>query len=104
MSPGGSPLALHAVDAESDIDFGCLDPAYLFLQVVHTPGRECKPTYIQDSEALERALRVLSVTPVVHTHKIGILYVAAGQTTEAEILANTCGSPSYTRVSWGYVW
>jgi tuberous sclerosis protein 2 len=35
--------------------------------------------------------------PVIDTHKVGILYVAPGQTQEAEILRNTHGSPAYTR-------
>ena len=35
--------------------------------------------------------------PVIDTHKVGIMYVAPGQTTEAEILRNAHGSPAYTR-------
>ena len=35
--------------------------------------------------------------PVIDTHKVGIMYVAPGQTTEQEILRNTHGSPAYTR-------
>ena len=35
--------------------------------------------------------------PVIDTHKVGILYVAPGQTREEDILGNTHGSPAYTR-------
>lgn len=35
--------------------------------------------------------------PVIDTHKVGILYVAPGQTEEHEILRNSHGSPAYTR-------
>lgn len=35
--------------------------------------------------------------PVIDTHKVGIMYVAPGQTHEREILANDHGSPAYTR-------
>lgn len=35
--------------------------------------------------------------PVIDTHKVGIMYVAPGQTEETEILRNSHGSPAYTR-------
>lgn len=35
--------------------------------------------------------------PVIDTHKVGIMYVAPGQSDEREILENTHGSPAYTR-------
>jgi len=35
--------------------------------------------------------------PVIDTHKVGIMYVAPGQTEELEILGNSHGSPTYTR-------
>lgn len=35
--------------------------------------------------------------PVIDTHKVGIMYVAPGQTQEVEILQNSHGSPAYTR-------
>jgi len=40
---------------------------------------------------------ILDRIPVIDTHKVGILYVAPGQTDETEILRNTHGSPAYTR-------
>ena len=44
-----------------------------------------------------RAIKVLDHIPVVDLHKIGIIYVAPGQTSEAEILSNTTGSPAYEK-------
>jgi hypothetical protein len=35
--------------------------------------------------------------PVIDTHKVGIMYVAPGQTDQMDILRNTHGSPAYTR-------
>lgn len=35
--------------------------------------------------------------PVIDTHKVGIMYVAPGQSHEKAILENTHGSPAYTR-------
>lgn len=34
-------------------------------------------------------------TPVIDTHKVGIIYVGPGQSKESEILANRHGSPAY---------
>ena len=47
--------------------------------------------------ALNRSINNLDRIPVIDTHKVGILYVAPGQTDETEILCNTHGSPAYTR-------
>ena len=70
-----------------------LDPAFLFLQLRGIAS--AMPTPLQPSEMLNRALSVLDRTPCVHTHKIGIIYVGAGQKSEAEILANQDGSPKF---------
>ena len=51
----------------------------------------------QDVEKLKGLLASIDTTPVIDTHKVGIVYVAPGQTTEQEILANTHGSPAYSR-------
>lgn len=50
---------------------------------------------IHDTKALNQILRVLDKTPVIDTHKVGILYVAPGQAEEREILENVRGSPAY---------
>lgn len=44
-----------------------------------------------------RAVSVLDRIPVVDLHKVGVVYVGPGQTTEAEILSNRSGSPAYER-------
>lgn len=56
-----------------------------------------RPSRYPDYNALKDVLRAIDYTPVIDTHKVGVLYVAPGQTTEAEILANQHGSPAYTR-------
>ena len=45
--------------------------------------------------------RTLDRIPVIDTHKVGIMYVALGQTHEREILGNNHGSPAYTRFLGG---
>lgn len=50
-----------------------------------------------DPSLLPKFFGSLDRVPVIDTHKVGIMYVAPGQTTEIEILRNTHGSPAYTR-------
>ncbi len=70
-----------------------LDPSYLLFQLRDIAGPGC--ILLQPSDALDRALAVLDRTPFVHTHKIGVIYVGAGQKTETEILGNQDGSPQF---------
>ncbi|KAG8858115.1 Tuberous sclerosis 2-like protein [Serendipita sp. 405] len=75
-----------------------LDPAYIALLLSAYPaGMVTRPSRFPDYNALKDTLRVIDFTPVIDTHKVGVLYVAPGQTTEAEILHNRHGSPAYTR-------
>jgi len=53
------------------------------------------PCELKQSDALNRAIRLLDNTPVTLTHKFGVIYIAHGQRTEAEFLANTGGSARY---------
>jgi tuberous sclerosis protein 2 len=75
-----------------------VDPAYIALVLSPYPGGKLIPsTRFQDYNSIKETLSVIDHTPVIDTHKVGVLYVAPGQTTEAEILSNTHGSPAYTR-------
>ncbi len=53
------------------------------------------PIPLPEDSNVERALRMFDLNSVVDGHKIGIIYLAEGQSKEAEILANTSGSPAY---------
>lgn len=50
----------------------------------------------ESTEKLTQTAAVLRQTPVVYLHRVGILYIAPGQTAEEEILANTHGSLTYS--------
>ena len=50
-----------------------------------------------DPATVPKFVNTIDRIPVIDTHKVGILYVAPGQTNEIEILRNTHGSPAYTR-------
>lgn len=44
---------------------------------------------------MDRAVKLLDHIPPYETHKIGVIYVAPGQSSEGEILANVHGSSRY---------
>ena len=73
-----------------------VDPSFLPLQLSSYPSAPPHRRIIDES-ALPALFRNLDRTPVIDTHKVGIMYVAPGQTHELEILRNTYGSPAYTR-------
>ncbi|CAG8541944.1 9944_t:CDS:1, partial [Paraglomus occultum] len=76
-----------------------IDPSFLFLQL--SPYPDLSPGtglwLLPDDKPTERALNVLDRTPVVDFHKVSVVYVGKGQTTEAEILANMRGSQNYIK-------
>ena len=76
-----------------------IDPSFFALQLSSYPDN--KPStlgrMVVDSSRLPGFFRSIDRMPVIDTHKIGIMYVAPGQSHEDEILANTHGSPAYTR-------
>ncbi|KAJ7630341.1 hypothetical protein FB45DRAFT_1058364 [Roridomyces roridus] len=74
-----------------------MDPAFIALQLSErqSPGKH--PLCRVQSPNLAKFFTTLDRMPVIDTHKVGIMYVAPGQTTEQEILGNTHGSPAYTR-------
>lgn len=55
-----------------------------------------RPILLPDDEKVQRHINVFDRTPTVDFHKIGVIYVGAGQTEEREILSNTMGSPDFT--------
>ncbi|KAJ2711754.1 Tuberous sclerosis 2-like protein [Coemansia spiralis] len=46
-------------------------------------------------EAIARSLRLFDNNPTVDAHKVSVVYVGPGQSTEREILLNQQGSPAY---------
>jgi tuberous sclerosis protein 2 len=52
---------------------------------------------IVDPATITKFVAGLDRIPVIDTHKVGIMYVAPGQSEEGNILRNTHGSPAYTR-------
>ena len=51
---------------------------------------------LPDDDATQRAISMFDRNSMVDGHKVGVIYIAEGQTEEAEILANTHGSNDFT--------
>ncbi|KAJ7652105.1 hypothetical protein DFH06DRAFT_1299813 [Mycena polygramma] len=73
-----------------------IDPSFIVLQLSDRQNAMTRHKLIE-SPNLAKFFSSLDRIPVIDTHKVGIMYVAPGQTTELEILSNTHGSPAYTR-------
>lgn len=76
------------------------DPGFLAVQLSAFPdiSPSNKPPILLPNEAwVQRMVRAVDLTPTVDFHRIGVLYVGAGQTTEKEILANRNGSNRYAQ-------
>ncbi|KAI8926620.1 hypothetical protein BC831DRAFT_394315, partial [Entophlyctis helioformis] len=76
-----------------------IEPGFLPMQFFPYPSSRISAEALRplpESDAIQRALSVLDRTPIIELHKIGVIYVAPGQSTEAAILANRAGSRAYT--------
>ena len=69
------------------------------LQLSPFPDGSTEPPVkrVTDPATLSKFVNSLDRIPVIDTHKVGIMYVAPGQSDEVDILRNTYGSPAYTR-------
>ncbi|XP_070827126.1 tuberin isoform X1 [Chaetodon trifascialis] len=76
-----------------------LSPSFVFLQLYHSPffGNEAnKPLLLPKTQVVDRAVKVLDQMPPYDTHKIGVVFVGAGQVSnEVAILSNEYGSNRY---------
>ncbi|KAA0721866.1 Tuberin Tuberous sclerosis 2 protein -like protein [Triplophysa tibetana] len=82
-----------------------LSPSFVFLQLYHSPffGNEAnKPLLLPKSQLIDRAVKVLDQMPPYDTHKIGVVFVGAGQASnEVSILSNEYGSNRYAQFLTG---
>ncbi|KAL2815963.1 hypothetical protein BJX63DRAFT_154039 [Aspergillus granulosus] len=73
-------------------------PGHIMLQLMSTAfptPTAIQPVPLPDDDMTRRALSTFDRNDIVDGHKIGVIYIDDGQTTEAEILSNTVGSPDY---------
>ncbi|KAK6199363.1 tuberous sclerosis 2 protein [Scheffersomyces amazonensis] len=79
-------------------DMNLINPNYFLLQLfdhIDVSAMNTKPIPIIEDSIILRALNVLDRIPTVEFHKIGIIYIGNGQTSELEVLTNKIGSRSY---------
>lgn len=74
-----------------------VDSSYIFLQTLQhwDENNKSKPLLLVEDPITLRALLTLDRTPMVDFHKVGIVYMSPGQTTETQILGNRSGSRLY---------
>ena len=92
---GGAPSS----SSRRSVREAVLNPAYIALQLSPFPDMvvDEAPILLPPDASTDRMLRTIDLTPVYDFYKIGVVYVAYGQKTEAEILSNTYGSEAYMR-------
>lgn len=73
-------------------------PNHMFLQISSTIAPlpiPLQPIVLPDNDVIQRALRNFDRTDTVDGHKAGVIYIGEGQSSEAEILANSRGADAY---------
>ena len=73
-------------------------PNHMFLQISSTIAPlpiPLQPIVLPDNDVVQRALRNFDRTDTVDGHKAGVVYIGEGQSSEAEILANSRGTDAY---------
>jgi len=73
-------------------------PCHMLLQLTSTIAPvpiPLQPIRLPVDESIQRTLRIFDRVDTVDGHKAGVIYVGEGQTSEADILANTIGTNAY---------
>lgn len=91
------PFEMHLRNVVNGIDDTTYTPSHMLLQLNIAPDVQDnhKPVLLAEDDATRRALGTFDRIPVVDFHKIGVIFVGRGQTTQKEILSNQFGSPAF---------
>ena len=99
-----APLPSHHIQPRSNVSsFSSVGgtnilPNHVLLQLNSTITPmpiPIQPIVVPDDDSTRRAIRTFDQNDTVDGHKAGVIYIASAQTSEAEILANTCGTALY---------
>lgn len=93
--PSPTDVVFDPEDASSPVN---VFPSHILLQLTSTVAPNplsVQPILLPDDEATRRAISSFDRNDTVDGHKVGVIYIGEGQTKEAEILANVCGSNDY---------
>ncbi|KAL4918062.1 hypothetical protein BDW62DRAFT_210763 [Aspergillus aurantiobrunneus] len=88
----------HDAHLHSDNMHTTVLPSHIMLQLTATAfptPTTIQPIPLPEDDITRRALSTFDRNDIVDGHRIGVIYIDDGQTTEAEILSNTVGSPDY---------
>ncbi|KAI9878186.1 MAG: Tuberous sclerosis 2-like protein [Pleopsidium flavum] len=94
--PSPTDTIFEAEDASSHLN---VFPSHVLLQLMSTVAPNpvsMQPILLPDDDAIRRAISTFDRNDTVDGHKVGVIYIGRGQTTESEILANVEGSDDYT--------
>lgn len=72
-------------------------PSHVLLQTIHhlDINNKSKPLPLMEDGVTARAISSFDRIPIVEFHKLGIIYIGRGQTTEQQVLGNQGGSRQY---------
>ncbi|KAM0796728.1 hypothetical protein BDR22DRAFT_811401 [Usnea florida] len=73
-------------------------PNHMFLQISSTIAPlplPLQPIVLPNNDIIQRALRTFDRIDTVDGHKAGVIFIGEGQSSEAEILANSRGTDAY---------
>ncbi|RMJ22847.1 GTPase Activating Protein [Aspergillus sp. HF37] len=88
----------HHAHLYSDAMRTAVLPSHVMLQLSATAfptPTVAQPIPLPDDDITRRAISSFDRNDIVDGHKVGVVYVRDGQTTETAILSNTGGSPDY---------
>ncbi|KAI9934064.1 Tuberous sclerosis 2-like protein [Aspergillus wentii] len=89
---------MHDTHLQFDAMRTAILPSHVMLQLTTTAfptPTVMQPILLPDDDMTRRAISTFDRNDIVDGHKIGVVYIDNGQTTEAEILSNTGGSSDY---------
>ena len=92
------PLAPDTYSLSDSLNRTAVLPNHVLLQMTSTAfpmPQVIQPIPLPDNDITRRAINSFDRKDIVDGHKIGVIYIDKGQTTEADILANTGGSADY---------
>ncbi|KAI9683820.1 MAG: Tuberous sclerosis 2-like protein [Trizodia sp. TS-e1964] len=91
-------------DSKGESSRRAILPSFYLLQMIspmiQTPDG-ARPILLADDEVTRRAIGAFDRISTLDGHKVGVIYIASGQSQEQEILANVSGSDDYLQLLEG---
>lgn len=86
-------------DINLNVDDNMVDNEYLLLQLFTSfdEHNKSKPIPLIDDSLTLRNLNIIDRIPMIDYHKIGIIYIGKGQSTEEAVLLNKIGNDEYEK-------